>query len=129
MTDPRPAPELRPAVFRPVVFRPVVTSVLATLALIALAVGAEARPPLSASDWLSGSVQEPPSQSGWRPGDAGPRNAARKPSDLARTGSVEPVGVRRLGQANSDATGTVSPAPRACPPICGATAMRPCWRG
>lgn len=79
------------------------------LAMVAHLATAEARPPLSASDWLSGSVQEPPSQSGWRPGDGRPSGASRKPSDLARTGSVEPVGVHRLGQANPDATGTVSP--------------------
>lgn len=86
-----------------------VTSALAALALCMLAVAAQARPPLSASDWLSGSVQEPASQSAWRPGDGRPRTAGARPSDLARTGSVEPVGVRRLGQSNSDATGTVSP--------------------
>lgn len=85
---------------------------LALLALTAawLPQGAQARPPLSASDWLSGSVQDPvASPSGWRPRDGRPPAAGKKPSDLARTGSVEPVGVRRLGQGNSDATGTVSP--------------------
>lgn len=71
---------------------------------------AGAKPPLSASDWLSGSVQNPGSSSAWRPGDTRPPDAQRrKRSDLAKSGSVEPVGVTRLGEDNPDSTGTVSP--------------------
>lgn len=78
--------------------------------LAALPLELAARPPLSASDWLSGSVQEPEHQSGWRPGDPRPKDALlKKRSDLARTGSVEPVGVTRLGEGNPDSKGTVSP--------------------
>ncbi|MFB9222501.1 hypothetical protein [Paracoccus cavernae] len=74
----------------------------------ALTQEAAAREPLSASDWLSGSVQEPDNRSAWRPGDARPK-VKGKSKDLARTGSVEPVGVTRLGENNPDTMGTVSP--------------------
>lgn len=68
-----------------------------------------ARPPLSASDWLSGTVQEAPNQSSWRPGDPRPKDSVKpQKKDLARTGSVEPVGVTRLGSNNPDSLGTVS---------------------
>lgn len=76
--------------------------------LAASSLEAAAREPLSASDWLSGSVQEPDNRSAWRPGDARPKSKS-KARDLARTGSVEPVGVTRLGENNPDAMGTVSP--------------------
>ncbi|WP_051201634.1 coiled-coil domain-containing protein [Paracoccus aminophilus] len=86
---------------------PKVWLIATTLALLPLELAA--RPPLSASDWLSGTVQEPQRQSGWRPGDAKPKDAAKKSrSDLAKSGSVEPVGVTRLGEGNPDIRGTVS---------------------
>lgn len=69
-----------------------------------------AKPPLSASDWLSGSVQKPDTISAWRPGTKPPRDAMRDTrSDIAKTGAVEPVSVTRLGQGNPDSVGTVSP--------------------
>lgn len=78
-----------------------------TLAVLPFQAGA--KPPLSASDWLSGSVQTPGTTSAWRPGDQTPPDArSLKRSDLAKSGSVEPVGVTRLGEGNPDSTGTVS---------------------
>lgn len=78
-----------------------------TLALVAPAF---AKPPLSASDWLSGSIQQPGTVSAWRPGDARPKDLDKnRPKDLAQTGAYEPVGVTRLGEGNPDSKGTVSP--------------------
>lgn len=91
-------------------------SVILALALGTLPTDALARPPLSASDWLSGSVQEPAMRSGWRPGDPRPADRRTTPSDLARTGSVEPVGVTRLGESDADAIGTVSARAAGLPP-------------
>ena len=54
---------------------------LAGLAVLALGCGAlpaVAKPPLSASDWLSGSVQQPDTISSWRPGDPRPPELQRK---------------------------------------------------
>jgi len=81
------------------------------LALMAgLALPAAAKPPLSASDWLSGSVQQPDNISSWRPGDPRPPELKRKTKrDIAATGGFEPVGVTRLGEGNPDGKGTVSP--------------------
>ncbi len=77
---------------------------------LALALPAWAKPPLSASDWLSGSVQEPGTISSWRPGDPRPPELKRRTTrDIAPTGAVEPVGVTRLGEGNPDSKGTVSP--------------------
>ena len=71
---------------------------------------AGAKPPLSASDWLSGSVQQPDNISSWRPGDARPPELKRRSKrEIAATGAVEPVGVTRLGEGNPDSKGTVSP--------------------
>ena len=67
--------------------------------------------PLSASDWLSGSVRGPVRESSaWRPGDLrppAPRPTRRAP--VARSGEVGAVAVTRLDHANPDATGTLSP--------------------
>ncbi|WP_036744655.1 hypothetical protein [Paracoccus sp. N5] len=81
------------------------------LALMAgLTLPAAAKPPLSASDWLSGSVQQPDNISSWRPGDPRPPELKRKTKrDIAATGGFEPVGVTRLGEGNPDGKGTVSP--------------------
>ncbi|GLK64316.1 hypothetical protein F8A10_05660 [Paracoccus kondratievae] len=77
---------------------------------LTLALPAAAKPPLSASDWLSGSVQDPGSISSWRPGDPRPAEIRRRSRrDIAPTGAVEPVGVTRLGEGNPDGKGTVSP--------------------
>lgn len=74
--------------------------------LVAWPAIAGARVPLSASDWLSGSVEQPSNLSGWRPGD--PAVPPGKASDLATSAAVEPVAVTRLDRADPDATGTVS---------------------
>ncbi|MTH79828.1 hypothetical protein [Paracoccus aestuariivivens] len=80
------------------------------LAGLLLASGpASARPPLSASDWLSGSIQQPDNISAWRPGDARPPELkSRNRKDVAKSGAVEPVGVTRLGESNPDSKGSVS---------------------
>lgn len=78
---------------------------------------ARAKPPLSASDWLSGSVQQPDNISSWRPGDPRPPELKRKTKrEIAPTGAVEPVGVTRLGEGNPDGKGTVSPRAAGLPP-------------
>ncbi|MDK8873102.1 hypothetical protein [Paracoccus sp. SSJ] len=84
---------------------------------LGLALPAAAKPPLSASDWLSGSVQEPDNISSWRPGDPRPPELQRRSKrDIAPTGAVEPVGVTRLGEGNPDGKGTVSPRAAGLPP-------------
>lgn len=84
--------------------------VIACTAGLALTQGAAAKPPLSASDWLSGSLQQPDSISSWRPGDTRPAELRRRSKhEIATTGAVEPVGVMRLGEENPDSKGTVSP--------------------
>ena len=71
---------------------------------------ATAQPPLSASDWLSGSTRDPGTISAWRPSDGRPADLRRKSAEsTARSGAVEPVGVTRLGEGNPDGKGTVSP--------------------
>lgn len=84
---------------------------LALLGGIVLAAGtATAQPPLSASDWLSGSTRDPGTISAWRPSDGRPADLRRKSAEsTARSGAVEPVGVTRLGEGNPDGKGTVSP--------------------
>ncbi|RCW88764.1 hypothetical protein [Paracoccus lutimaris] len=80
------------------------------LATFGLTQPVAAKPPLSASDWLSGSVQQPDNISGWRPGDKRPPELKRRTKrEIAATGAVEPVGVTRLGEGNPDSKGTVSP--------------------
>lgn len=80
----------------------------------ALALGwpAHAQQPLSASDWLSGSVRGPDRESSaWRPGDAPPPGVpgAPGPKPVAETGAVGTVQVTRLGNGNPDAVGLVTP--------------------
>ena len=78
-------------------------------ASMALAEPALAKPPLSASDWLSGSVRQPDNISSWRPDSARPPELKRRSKrEIAATGAVEPVGVARLGEGNPDTSGTVS---------------------
>ena len=80
--------------------------------LAALALPAQAQQPLSASDWLSGSVRGPDRESSaWRPGDAPPPGVpgAPGPKPVAATGEVGPVQVTRLGNGNPDAAGLVTP--------------------
>lgn len=84
--------------------------VLALAAGVGAATTALAKPPLSASDWLSGSVRQPGTVSSWRPGDPVPPELKHKTKrDIAATGAVDPVGVTRLGESSADAKGTVSP--------------------
>lgn len=70
-----------------------------------------AQQPLSASDWLSGSVQGPPREvSAWRPGDRPPAGRSSLRVDpVATSGAVGAVQVSRLDQADPDQTGTQSP--------------------
>lgn len=90
--------------------RPFLGLALALAAGLASAQPVAAKPPLSASDWLSGSVQQPDNISSWRPGDPRPPELKRQSRrDIAPTGAVEPVGVTRLGEGNPDGKGTVSP--------------------
>ncbi|WP_323717464.1 hypothetical protein [Paracoccus aminovorans] len=91
--------------------------VLALAAGLGGAPQALAKPPLSASDWLSGSVQQPDNISSWRPGDPRPPELKRKTKrEIAPSGAVEPVGVTRLGEGNPDGKGTVSPRAAGLPP-------------
>lgn len=86
---------------------------LLTLALVtALSLPAQAQQPLSASDWLSGSVRGPDRESSsWRPGDMPPPGVpgAPGPKPVAATGEVGSVQVTRLGNGNPDTVGLVTP--------------------
>lgn len=95
---------------------PCLTRTLALCLTAAMTVqpfAAVAQQPLSASDWLSGSVRGPQRESSaWRPGDVGSRRPDRKgqPSKraVAESGAVGAVQVTRLDQTNPDHTGTQS---------------------
>lgn len=92
---------------------------LSALALaLALPLGAAAQQPLSASDWLSGSVRGPERESSaWRPGDLPPDALTRMgPQPVAESGAVGPVQVTRLDVGNPDHTGTLSPRRAGLPP-------------
>lgn len=97
MTDNNPAPaRLAPAL----------------IALAMLATPLAAQEPLSASDWLSGSIQAPPRESsGWRPGMSAPKDAQPQRPDappVAKSGAVGKVQVTRLDEADPDRAGTQS---------------------
>ena len=81
--------------------------------LLATAVPSVAQQPLSASDWLSGSLKAPPRESSaWRPGQKPPRGVAGaggNPRPIASSGEVGAVQVTRLGQGDGDAAGTQTP--------------------
>ena len=85
----------------------------ATLALMLGLPAAAQQQPLSASDWLSGSLKAPPRESSsWRPGQKPPpgvEGAAGNPRPVAPSGSVGQVQVTRLGHGDPDAAGTQSP--------------------
>ncbi|TJZ83714.1 hypothetical protein [Paracoccus hibiscisoli] len=88
--------------------RPVLALALG-LALLPVAGGAQQQP-LSASDWLSGSVRGPARESSaWRPGDIPPPRPGARPQAVATSGAVGPVQVTRLDQGDPDQTGTQSP--------------------
>lgn len=75
-----------------------------------MVVPAHAEPPLSASDWLSGSVGPSREISAWRPGDRPPPRIPGGGNSLpvAKSGDVGTVEVSRLDGGNPDATGTIS---------------------
>ncbi|AUH34011.1 hypothetical protein [Paracoccus tegillarcae] len=88
-------------------------SALAALGLsLGAALPASAQQPLSASDWLSGSIQAPPRESsGWRPDDERPSDAQRATPGappVAETGAVGKVAVSRLDETDPDRAGTIS---------------------
>lgn len=92
-------------------------------ALIALGLMAGpglAQDPLSASDWLSGSIQSPPREtSGWRPGSGRPADAQLPTPGappVAETGAVGKVAVTRLDEADPDSAGTQSARKAGLPP-------------
>lgn len=80
-------------------------------AVLAWGQAAQGQQPLSASDWLSGSVRGPDRESSaWRPGDSPPPGVpGTGPRPVAVTGAVGPVQVTRLGNGNPDAAGLVTP--------------------
>lgn len=85
---------------------------LAALTLSGLLVGTSlAQPPLSASDWLSGSVKGPPRESSaWKPDDRPPPHLPGGGNALpvAKSGAVGAVQVTRLDGGNPDAAGTIT---------------------
>ncbi|MFC3167895.1 hypothetical protein [Paracoccus fontiphilus] len=86
---------------------------------LALAWPAQGQQPLSASDWLSGSVRGPDRESSaWRPGDKPPPDVpgAPGPKPVAATGEVGSVQVTRLGNGNPDAVGLKTPRKAGLPP-------------
>lgn len=85
------------------------TALAVVLALLASPAAAQQQP-LSASDWLSGSVRGPVRESSaWRPGDAPPPRPDARPQPVATSGAVGPVQVSRLDEGDPDHTGTQSP--------------------
>lgn len=78
---------------------------------LAGAASAQAQQPLSASDWLSGSLKAPPREaSAWRPGDRRPPGLPGSGATLpvAKSGEVGRVHVTRLDGGNPDAAGTIT---------------------
>lgn len=89
-----------------VMLRPVILA-----ALLATAGPALAQQPLSASDWLSGSVRGPDREtSAWRPGDKPPPGVAGSgPKPVAKSGKVGAIQVTRLGNGDPDTVGLMTP--------------------
>ena len=90
---------------------------LATVLAFLMALPAQAAPPLSSSDWLSGGPVPPAPVSAWRPGDPKPFDALRRPQrspitpegpPVAETAAVDPVGVTRLDGPDADRVGLQS---------------------
>lgn len=85
-----------------------------TIAALIVAVSgyaALAEAPLSASDWLSGSVKAPPREaSAWQPGDKPPSGVPRQgtPLPVASSAAVGVIEVTRLGRTNPDIAGLVT---------------------
>lgn len=81
------------------------------MANLLFAGAAIAEAPLSASEWLSGSVKAPPRESSaWRPGDVPPPQIRGygNPQPIAESGSVGKIEVTRLDGTNPDLAGTVT---------------------
>lgn len=84
--------------------------------LLAFATGAQAAPPLSANDWLSGRSAPRAPSSAWRPGDGIPRDVPLPPpprptaQPVAQSATPAKVGVTRLDGPDADRAGTLSPA-------------------
>lgn len=91
----------------------------AALAVLIVALAAPSwaqQQPLSASDWLSGSVRGPARESSaWRPGQR-PPPAPDRPKPVAASGAVGPVQVSRLDGGNPDAAGTITARKAGLPP-------------
>ncbi|MCQ0971861.1 hypothetical protein MLD63_15675 [Paracoccus sp. TK19116] len=85
--------------------------------LIGIAGSAQAQEPLSASDWLSGSVRNPPRESSaWRPGTRPPPTLPGRTIDpVAESGAVGDVAVSRLDRPDPDTSGTLGAADAALP--------------
>jgi hypothetical protein len=84
-----------------------------SLPLLVLSLGtATAKEPLSASDWLSGSLRSPARESSaWRPGDKPPpglTGAAGNPRPVAETGAIGKIEVTRLSVSDLDSAGTLT---------------------
>ncbi|WP_410217386.1 hypothetical protein [Paracoccus sp. (in: a-proteobacteria)] len=95
--------------FAPTLSRRRSVGLAAMLAVLPMATAAQQ--PLSASDWLSGSVRGPQRESSaWRPGDAPPRRpGTHAPQPVAESAEVGRVQVTRLDRGDPDHTGTQSP--------------------
>lgn len=81
------------------------------LAKLFFAGAVHAETPLSASDWLSGSVKGPPRESSaWRPGDIPPPQIKGhgNPQPVAESGAVGEIEVTRLDGTNPDMAGTIT---------------------
>ncbi|MDM7458766.1 MAG: hypothetical protein P3W94_005305 [Paracoccus sp. (in: a-proteobacteria)] len=93
---------------------------IALLALLTTGPGALAQDaPLSASDWLSGSLRGPERESSaWRPGDVPPPPRRDQPRALpvAESGAVGPVMVSRLDLGDPDSSGSISARRAGLPP-------------
>lgn len=75
--------------------------------------------PLSASDWLSGSLRGPERESSaWRPGDVPPppRRDQPRPQPIAESGAVGTVVVSRLDLGDPDSSGSISARRAGLPP-------------
>ena len=86
---------------------------IALLTFFGMAGAAGAQEPLSASDWLSGSVRNPPRESSaWRPGAQRPpvRDAlpTRTIPPVAESGAAGNVTVSRLDRPDPDMSGTIA---------------------
>lgn len=95
---------------RPVTRHPALVLALSAALALPVPMAVAQGQPLSASDWLSGSVRGPQRESSaWRPGDGGPPRRAPGPQPVAESGAVGAVQVTRLDQGDPDSAGTLTP--------------------